>query len=114
MQIVFWIWLHVLQCALSNQTSSPEEDALNKPYRPIPSGRISQQDARLLRWFCIIPCLVLSSFYSVAVFKASAWLSIFIYIYNELSYNAHWLSRNLLNGAGLACFEIGATLIAGS
>lgn len=111
LQSVFWTWLHVLQCALANQTLSPEEDALNKPDRPIPSGRISQQDARLLRWLCIIPCLALSFSYGIVVFKASAWLSIFLYIYNELSFNAHWLSRNLLNGAGLACFEIGATLI---
>ncbi|GJJ13298.1 hypothetical protein Clacol_007550 [Clathrus columnatus] len=111
MQTVFWTWLHVLQCALANQTLSPEEDALNKPDRPIPAGRISQESARLLRWFCIIPCLALSSLYSATVFRASACLTIFLIIYNELTFNSHWLSRNLLNGAGLACFEVGATLI---
>jgi 4-hydroxybenzoate polyprenyltransferase len=113
MQVVCWIWLHCFQCALANQSLGPDEDAINKPDRPIPSGRVTVEQARFMRWACIIPCLALSAIYSMAVVQASAALAFFLYIYNELEFNTHWFSRNLLNGAGLACFEVGATLIAG-
>ena len=112
-QLMLWTWLHVLQCALANQSLDPEEDAVNKPDRPIPSGRITVQQTRILRWACLIPCLAFSAWYSVAVVQASAALAFFVYVYNELQLNSHWLGRSVLNGAGLACFEMGATLIAG-
>ncbi|KAF8582843.1 hypothetical protein K439DRAFT_1350349 [Ramaria rubella] len=111
--LVFWIWLHILQCALANQIMGKDEDAINKPDRPIPSGRITIAQAWVLRWACVVPCLLLSAWYGREVLRASAALAFFLYIYNELGYNSHWLSRNVLNGAGLACFEVGATLIAG-
>ncbi|KAF8527487.1 UbiA prenyltransferase family [Hysterangium stoloniferum] len=112
-QVLCWTWLHCLHCALANQSLDPDEDALNKPDRPIPSGRVTVAQTRVMRWACIIPCLALSAMYSTRVVQASAALAFFLYIYNELKFNAHWLSRNFLNGAGLACFEVGATLIAG-
>ena len=111
---MLWVWLHLLQCDLANQSLSPEEDAVNKPDRPIPSGRITVQQTRILRWACLIPCLTLSAWYSVAVMEASVAMAVFVYIYNELEFNSHWLGRNILNGAGLTCFEMGATLIAGT
>jgi len=109
---MLWIWLHVLQFNFANQSLCPEEDALNKPDRPIPSQRITVQQTRILRWASLIPCLGYSAWYSAAVMQASTMLSCFMFVYNELKFDSHWVGRNVLNGAGLACFETGATLIA--
>ncbi|KAF8526145.1 UbiA prenyltransferase family [Gautieria morchelliformis] len=112
-QLMLWVWLHLLQFNLANQSLNPNEDAANKPDRPIPSGRITVQQARILRWGCLIPCLMCSACFSTAVVQVSAASSFFFYAFNELGFDSHWFGRHVLNGAGLACFEIGATLIAG-
>jgi UbiA prenyltransferase family len=112
-QLMLWVWLHLLQFDLANQSLSPNEDVVNKPDRPIPSGRLTVEQARTLRWVCLIPCVVYSACFSTAVMQASATISFFSYAYNELGFDCHWFGRYVLNGAGLACFETGATLIAG-
>ncbi|RYN15692.1 hypothetical protein AA0115_g12871 [Alternaria tenuissima] len=45
-----WLWLIILQFCLQNQCSkgAGEEDAKNKPWRPIPSKRITPADAKRL------------------------------------------------------------------
>ncbi|KAG1871841.1 hypothetical protein DFJ58DRAFT_652344, partial [Suillus subalutaceus] len=45
-----WVWFHLLQANVSNQTYSAHEDVVNKPCRPVPSGRISVRDCHALRW----------------------------------------------------------------
>lgn len=112
--IIWWIWLHLLQFDVSNQTLDPEEDALNKSDRPLPSKRITFQNALRLRWTLIPTCWAVSALYSTQTFYASVSLVVFTVIYNELSAHAgHWLVRNTVNAAGFASFEAGATLIAG-
>ncbi|OAX32196.1 hypothetical protein K503DRAFT_702409 [Rhizopogon vinicolor AM-OR11-026] len=46
---VWWFWFHLLQSNVSNQAYSANEDVVNKPWRPLPSGRISVEDCRALR-----------------------------------------------------------------
>ncbi|KAI0065532.1 hypothetical protein BV25DRAFT_1798511, partial [Artomyces pyxidatus] len=55
-----WTWLHLLQFCVSNQSANPEEDALNKPWRPIPSRRISVSATHVLRWVLLPICFALS------------------------------------------------------
>ncbi|KAG0696315.1 hypothetical protein DFH29DRAFT_951749 [Suillus ampliporus] len=45
-----WLWFHLFQFNVSNQSYSAHEDVVNKPWRPLPSGRISVKDSRVLRW----------------------------------------------------------------
>lgn len=55
--ILLWLWLIILQFCLQNQSSdgSWEEDAINKPWRPIPSGRVTVEGAKkLLTWTYLI------------------------------------------------------------
>ncbi|KAI0317448.1 UbiA prenyltransferase family [Amylostereum chailletii] len=113
--VVFWIWLHLLQFNVSNQTLSPEEDAHNKVDRPLPSGRITLPNALVLRWALIPTCFLLSIAYSVQTLYASVALVTFTIIYDELhAHAAHWAVRNIINAAGFASFEWGATLVAGA
>ena len=113
-QCVLWLWLHVLQINLSNQLHNPEEDIRNKPWRPLPSGRITPANVVILKYMTTATCLLVSYSYSPCVLVSSAFLSLFSYLYHEKCGNHHWLSKNLLNSLGYSCFATGTTLVAGS
>ena len=104
---VSWVWLNLLSFDVSNQGAQPDEDRINKPWRPIPSGRISQEDARILRGVLLVACLVLSS--KLGVFPAGLVLSIATFCHNELRFDNHWLTRALCNAIGYTCFNAGAS-----
>ena len=107
---VFWTWLHLLQFCVSNQSIDPEEDALNKPWRPIPSGLISVAGARRLRWILLPSCFLLSAYLEVrwqGIVLASAFLA-----HNELHLHSHCIMRNVCNAWGYASFNAGAFAIA--
>ncbi|KII83628.1 hypothetical protein PLICRDRAFT_32827 [Plicaturopsis crispa FD-325 SS-3] len=110
---VFWIWLHLLQFDVSNQTLDPEEDKNNKKDRPLPSGRITFRNAIIFRWALVPICFALSLCYSAQVFYASVALVFFTILYDECHCHAgHWAVRNFVNACGFASFEYGSTLIA--
>ncbi|KAF7330983.1 hypothetical protein MVEN_02438400 [Mycena venus] len=113
-----WIWLHLLQFTTSNQSCSltaVAEDSDNKPDRPIPSGRMTLQQARILRWLLVPLCLGMSYKFSTSVLAASMAVIFITIWYNELggSGNQGVITRNLLNGLGFGSFEAGAILLAG-
>ena len=112
-QCVLWVWLHVLQFNISNQLHNPEEDIRNKPWRPLPSGRITLANVFILKYMTTATCLLLSYAYSPCVLVSSATLSLSIRLYHEMHGDQHWLSKNLMNSVGYACFATGATLVAG-
>lgn len=110
----FWLWLHLLQFDVANQIYAVVEDTLNKAHRPLPAGRISPQNATVLRWALIPLCLVISALYSAQAVYASVMFAFLTFIYNELHADAgFWLVRNVVNGLGFAAFEWGTTLLAG-
>jgi len=113
-ETIFWIWLHLLQFNVSNQSLKPEEDVHNKPSRPLPSKRITLKNARRLRWAMIPICIGYSATYSSPVTVASAGFIIGTMIYDDFGAHAsHWLIRGCVNAYNLGCCEVGATLIAG-
>ncbi|PBK63883.1 hypothetical protein ARMSODRAFT_979507 [Armillaria solidipes] len=48
---IVWLWLHLLQASISNQTFSAKGDTedMMKPWRPIPSGSLTPRQARVFR-----------------------------------------------------------------
>ncbi|KAI0031470.1 UbiA prenyltransferase family-domain-containing protein [Vararia minispora EC-137] len=109
---MWWTWLHLLQFCVSNQSLSPEEDALNKPWRPIPSGNISVATARNLRWILLPSCLLQSFVYGVPWQGLS--LAIVFLAHNEWALGSHWVLRTLCNAWGYASFNAGAAAIVSS
>ena len=106
----FWMWFHLLLVCISNQSLDPEEDALNKPWRPIPSHLISVATACTLHWILLPSCLFLSAhlgthWHSISLALASV-------VYNELHFNLHGLMRNVCNAWAYASFNAGVALIA--
>ena len=101
-----WVFLHLLQFCVSNQTSDPEEDRRNKPWRPIPSGRITLAQAQGLRCLLFLLCFAISAQYDVL--GAGIVLSAATIAHNEFGMGAHWFSRNALNAIGYASFSAGS------
>jgi len=113
--VMFWIWLHLLQFDVSNQTMSPEEDELNKRDRPLPSKRLTLEQAIHLRYLLVPACFLLSLAYSVEALYASVALVFLTFLYDEFgAHSSHWIIRNAVNAFGFAAFEAGATLLAGT
>ncbi|KAG0699981.1 hypothetical protein DFH29DRAFT_983276 [Suillus ampliporus] len=92
-----WLWFHLFQGNVSNQSYSAPEDLLNKPWRPVPSGRISVKDSRALRWGLMVFCLGFSSLFNLNVVITSAVFTVLVI--------------NLLNVGAYVSFELGSTLI---
>ncbi|KAK7442517.1 hypothetical protein VKT23_016115 [Stygiomarasmius scandens] len=109
---LFWIWVHLLQFNISNQIVSLNEDRENKSYRPLPASLITIQHATALKYLLIPLCWALSAQYGATVLTASVFIGGLTILYNDLGAHAHWASRNLVNAAGFACYEIGSTLVA--
>lgn len=108
-----WIWWHILQCNVSNQFKSVEEDQINRPWRPIPSGRVTREEAALLRKVLFVWCIGISACYGWEISLVSLILTVTMYLYDELGLSRHWLGRTLCNVPGYATFEIGAMKIMG-
>ncbi|KAJ3887916.1 UbiA prenyltransferase family [Lentinula edodes] len=111
--VVFWIWMHLLYFTVTNQTfgTSPEEDAVNKPNRPIPAKRISVDSAIILGWV-LAPVDLALSLYAGAVPSGVA-ICVLTSIYCSGGGHSHWLSKNGCCAGFYALFEYGATQIAG-
>jgi hypothetical protein len=107
---MLWTWLHLLQFCVSNQSLDPDEDSSNKPWRPIPSGLISVDGARHLRWMLLPLCL------SVSVRLEAYWqgisLALAFLAHNEFGLHSHLFMRNICNAWGYASFNAGAFAIA--
>lgn len=98
-------------CDVSNQRSSGLEDQINKPWRPLAAGRVTQRFAEHLLVALYIFCISFS-FY-IGVPGPSVALAVLLLGYNNLSMNKHWLIRNAVNAGGYVSFEVGATYLAG-
>lgn len=112
-QVAFWLWLVILQFCVQNQRSkdSVAEDSINKPWRPIPSGRMTSEQANKL--------LALTNVAASAMSYLLDLLPIFlIYVclittYNDFGGgNKSGVVRNLFCGAGFSCYFGGALSIA--
>lgn len=109
-----FVWLLLLVVQLGNQSvpGAPEEDALNKAWRPIPAGRISQCQVRKVLLPIATVLALLVSFAQGTYVEAAAFV-VTSYVYNDLGgADIHWLVRNLLNGVGLSLLNIGALWLA--
>ncbi|KAJ7667539.1 UbiA prenyltransferase family [Mycena polygramma] len=106
---IVWVWFHLLQFCISNQMLGVAEDVENKPWRPIPTRRITVSQASLLRWALAPICLIMSV--SFGVFDSGIMLALGIFLNNEMGFDRHWFTRNIANSLGYFAFESGASII---
>ncbi len=111
--MIMWLWLGLLLFNIANQRLpfSILEDGINKPWRPLPSRRLSQNQARTLL-LIVIPIACASSLY----LGTTAHMLVIItltWMYNDLGGTDHnFLIRNIINALGMASYGSGATIIA--
>ncbi|KAG1882475.1 UbiA prenyltransferase family-domain-containing protein [Suillus subluteus] len=106
-----WLWFHLFQFNASNQSYSSHEDVLNKPWRPVPSGRISVKDSRALRWGLMVFCLGISSLFSLNVVITSGVYSVFVAMHDDFHLSRHPIFKNLCTAGGYVTYEVGCLLI---
>lgn len=113
--ILLWTWINLLAFTVNNQRtqSAIMEDKFNKPWRPIPSGRLSPFRANIIGNLAY-PIAQLVSVVLGGGLAQSAVLSILGYAYNELGGGGDCgpIVRNILNAAGFTSFASGALDVA--
>ena len=111
---LFWAWINTLAFNINNQrqTNALEEDRLNKPWRPMPSGRLTRARARELA-LTAYPLAFIASIALGGGTTQCILLAFFGYLYNDLNGGDNsWPLRNVLNACGFTCFASGALEVA--
>ena len=109
----FWAWTNLLPFAIDNQLSpeSIAEDTINKPWRTLPSKRMTPNQARNL----IAPLYtvaVINSYFLGGLPQCLILIVIGIWDNRFEGADASALSRNCINGAGFMCYNSGALEVA--
>lgn len=111
--IFAWLWIIILQFCLQNQCSegSWKEDAINKPWRPIPSQRITLANAKKLLTVTQLLAAAFSWYLDVSP-PFLVWSALSI-LYNDLGgSDLNGTVRNMFCGGFFTCSFGGALLIA--
>ncbi|KAH7313890.1 UbiA prenyltransferase family [Stachybotrys elegans] len=108
-QMLAWIWVNLLVEDIANQRleDAIAEDQINKPWRPLPAGRLTPEEAR--DW--LMASIVMSVAVSAAMGALTPTLSLLpmVWMYNDLhGSSSGFLIRNILNGCGLMNFSWGS------
>ncbi|GAB1191600.1 hypothetical protein APSETT444_000780 [Aspergillus pseudonomiae] len=109
--VILFNWAVVFIFQLANQRSPEaiQEDRLNKPWRPLPTGRISAEQTRRLLLVAIPAVLALT--YGLRVWQESALIMILAWMYNDLK-GGDELSRDLVIAIAYGLFNASSLRIA--
>lgn len=111
-QASLWLWVVILQFCVQNQRSkaSMQEDSVNKPWRPMPSHRMTSEQAERLLDVTNIIASALS--YKLNVMQIFLVYTCLITLYNDYGGgNKSGIVRNMFCGAGFTCYFSGALSI---
>lgn len=97
--ILAFNWYNVLVFDLGNQRSpeSVTEDVLNKPWRPIPTGKVTPTQARRALLFVVPVSMYLN--YALGVWDQAVLIPILSYLYNDLGGGDEVLRDPIISGA---------------
>ncbi|KAH7418708.1 UbiA prenyltransferase family-domain-containing protein [Cadophora sp. MPI-SDFR-AT-0126] len=110
---IFWTWMNLWIFNLANQRlpDAIAEDSINKPWRAIPSGRLTSKQARQIL-LASIPIVLFSTLY-IGGSKESIFLMILTWMYNDLgAAEETFIVRNISNALGFISFGAGAAQVA--
>ena len=111
--VLFWTWINLLPFSIGNQRQ-PEaikEDGINKPWRPMPSQRMTTRQAKI--WMLgLYPLAITSSVYFGGLRQCLCLICLGFW-YNDLGGADHNpVIRNLINSCGFVCYTSGAMEVA--
>ena len=107
--VIFFNWSNLLVFDLANQRlpDSIQEDRVNKPWRPLPTQRITPEQTRYLM-IASMPLILLAN-YGLGVWKETAILFNLTWIYNDLrGGDDHWIMRNLVIACAFFFYNLGS------
>jgi 4-hydroxybenzoate polyprenyltransferase len=108
--VVFFNWSNLLIFDLANQRlpESATEDALNKPWRPVPSGRLTSSHLRRAMLF-FIPIVLAVNHFALHVGLESGLLFILTWLYNDLGGgDEDWVLRNAIIAVAFGLYNAGS------
>ena len=109
--VLVYTWLNLVIFDLANQRDSSAEDAINKPHRPIPSGRLNSLQMRRLLLISIPSVLVVS--FMLEVWQETALLIALTWMYNDLAGgDESFIIRNLIIAVAFGLYNYGALRVA--
>jgi 4-hydroxybenzoate polyprenyltransferase len=111
--VCLWTWINLLPFAIDNQRQPKAilEDSLNKPWRPMPSKRLSPRAAKRLM-LVLYPCAILTSFVVGGHRQCLALVALGFW-YNDLAgADTSCIVRNFINAAGFVAYMSGAMEVA--
>lgn len=113
-QTFTWVWLNVFLFSISNQRSEESilEDSINKPWRPLPAGKLDTSQARQLLLLGI-PLVFGLCALCLGAAQETAFCLVLTWMYNDLGgADEHFLLRNLINGVAYFVYGFGALKVA--
>ena len=111
--VAFWCWINLLPFAIDNQRQPKaiDEDGENKPWRSMPSGRLSETHAKWLMW-SLYPAAIVASLKLGGLKQCLALVSLGWW-YNDLGGSDYsCITRNFINACGFLSYASGATEVA--
>ncbi|EPQ59995.1 hypothetical protein GLOTRDRAFT_134774 [Gloeophyllum trabeum ATCC 11539] len=92
---VMWLTLFVYFVDLSNQITGIDEDRVNKPDRPLPSGLVTLEGARM-RWTTVLAGFsLIGIFYPVILPETLCWVATVAFL-NLTPAGNHWFGKNCI------------------
>ncbi|OTA93719.1 hypothetical protein M434DRAFT_395396 [Hypoxylon sp. CO27-5] len=105
-----WSYSNLLLFNLHNQRRYITEDALNKPWRPLPSGRLTSQDTTWIM-YCMYPVTIIIALKCGGLTPCLLEMVLCLW-YNEWGGSDDAVLKNLINGSGIGCFLAGPLEVA--
>ncbi|KAF4626139.1 hypothetical protein G7Y89_g12022 [Cudoniella acicularis] len=112
-KVLIWNWLNVLLFDIANQRlpQSVVEDSVNKPWRPLLSGRISPTKTRQLL-LTVVPIVFFAS-YILGGMSETVAMMVLGYMYNDLGgSDKNYNIRNFINALWFMCYSSGSSKVA--
>ncbi|MFE7109072.1 UbiA family prenyltransferase [Streptomyces sp. NPDC057575] len=94
-----YFWLYIYGFTLTNQLYGVEEDRVNKPFRPLVTGRSSYRGAQR-RAVVVLLLFPLVAWWFGVLFWALAWEATYL-LTNVARWERHWFLKNLSMGIGV-------------
>ncbi|KAI9151284.1 Fumagillin beta-trans-bergamotene synthase af520 [Paramyrothecium foliicola] len=112
--VAIWVSANLLPFAINNQLSpsSVKEDAINKPWRPMCSGRLGASSAKLLMITLYVAAQLLSLSVTGGLRQGLGLVVLGTWYNNMGGGDCHPAVRNLINALGYICFTSGAMEVA--
>lgn len=112
--VLLWTWLNTLVFTIANQRlpEAVTEDKINKPWRPLPSARISITQARRLL-LCTIPFSLVVIYFCLGAVEETVLLYCLTWMYNDCGgAEENFAVRNFIIAAAYALYGNGALRVA--